>query len=438
MSTTEVDSIFQTHADYMANTRTISMAPTIQNVDIIRTENCGLTTLDRNTRDWATTLTDSQGNHLQCDADNGGDTKRAQILVPAEHLESVKQHLRAYKERISTFTQREADFTSMIQEASPPEAIYVPTAAVHSNLTLIQKRSSFTVWEQAPASVRIPKGTPTSGYTPPTCLRLSPSPAKNPLFPHAAYPPLPQQGTPSRPTHKSSTPASTIPQPTPDIPTPEFDLTGDDTTATHSQMTKSMTTTQNKFMEIESAIRRQQQSIRQHQEELTNINARTLTTLSLVQTTADDVLQLTEDTTRQFTELRNEIRREAAAQAAAQQTGFDNMTALFQRMMNNTSLTTHFDPPSTQPAADTPSTSDSEDANDDSDGHSDDMSTATVETANQSSTYARSPEKKRNKRKIRESASLNSIRKSLNPPAHNDQGARAQYTDDSTPDDGAK
>ena len=33
MTTAEVDSIFQTHADYMANIRTISMAPTIQNVD---------------------------------------------------------------------------------------------------------------------------------------------------------------------------------------------------------------------------------------------------------------------------------------------------------------------------------------------------------------------------------------------------------------------
>jgi hypothetical protein len=55
-------------------------------------------------------------------------------------------------------------------------------------------------------------------------------------------------------------------------------------------MTKSMATTQNKFAEIEAAIRRQQQAIKQHQEELTNINDRTLTTLSLVHTTAGDAL----------------------------------------------------------------------------------------------------------------------------------------------------
>jgi hypothetical protein len=65
MSTAEVDSIFQTHADYMANTRTISMAPTIQNVDLIRTENSGPIPLHQNTRDWDTSLTDAHRNHLQ-------------------------------------------------------------------------------------------------------------------------------------------------------------------------------------------------------------------------------------------------------------------------------------------------------------------------------------------------------------------------------------
>jgi hypothetical protein len=435
MSTAEVNSIFQTHADYMANIRTISMAPTIQNVDLIRTETSGLKTLDRNTRNWATSLTNSQGNHLQCDADNGGDTKRAQLLVPAGHMETVELQFRDYKERISSFTQREAYFTNMIHEASPLEAIYVPTAAVHSNLTFIQKRSSFTVWEQAPATVRSPKGTTPSGYIPPTHPRTTPSQEKRPLFPNAAYPPQPTE-SPARSPTKSTPPIPTLPHPTPDMTTQEFDLIGDDTTATHSQMTKSTTTTQNKFAEIESVIRQQQQSIRQHQEELTNINARTLTTLSLVQTTADDVLQLTEDTTRQFTELRDEIRREAAAQAAAQQTGFNNMTALFQRMMHTTTHTPHFEPPLTQPAMQTPPLSNSDDDDEDSEALIDHISTETVETDNQSSIYARSPAKKKNKRKTRD-PTLNPIRKSLEPPAQLDQEPRAHYNSDSTLGEGA-
>jgi hypothetical protein len=217
-------------------------------------------------------------------------------------MEIVKQKFRDYKESISTFTKREADYTSMIQEASPPEAIYVPTAAVHSNLQLIQKRSSFTVWEQAPASVRSPTGRPLSGYTPPTQQSHTSTPrTQNPLFPNAAYPPLPGGTPPKPPQAKGLPPALQTSPPNLDRTTHDIVLTGDDTTTTHSQMTKSMTTTQNKFAEIEMAIRRQQQAIKQHQEELTNINDRTLTTLSLVQTTAGDVLQLTEDTTRQFT-----------------------------------------------------------------------------------------------------------------------------------------
>jgi hypothetical protein len=94
MSTAEEGSTFHTHANCMADIQTISMAPTIQNVDLIRTENCGLTILDRSNRNWATSLIDYNGNHLQCNADNGGDNKRAQHLVPAGHMESVTLHFR--------------------------------------------------------------------------------------------------------------------------------------------------------------------------------------------------------------------------------------------------------------------------------------------------------------------------------------------------------
>ena len=168
MSTAEVDAIFQTHADYMANTRVISMAPTIQNLDLIRKEHRGITVIERNTRTWATTLTDADGNSLRCDADNGGDSRRAQLLVPSENLALAQQAFKEYKESVSTFNQREADFTSLIQEANPPQAIYVPTANVHNNLALIQKRSPLNVWKNAPAAVRSPDGTSPTGYRPPT------------------------------------------------------------------------------------------------------------------------------------------------------------------------------------------------------------------------------------------------------------------------------
>ncbi len=81
--------------------------------------------------------------------------------------------------------------------------------------------------------------------------------------------------------------------------------------------------------------------------------------------------------------------------------------------------------------------SDPDDVNDDaSDGLRDTMSTATIETDNQSSTHARSPAKKRNKRKTR-NPTIPSLRRSLNHSALFDQDARAHYDSDSTPDDEA-
>ena len=150
MSTAEVDAIFQTHEDYLSKTRVHSMAPTIQNVDLIRKEHTDTGIIERSTRSWASSLLDKLGNSLQCEADNGGDTRRAQLLVPVENLVQAQQAFKEYRERISTFNQREAEFATLVQEATPPQAIYVPTAAVHNNLSLIQKRSAFTVWDQAP------------------------------------------------------------------------------------------------------------------------------------------------------------------------------------------------------------------------------------------------------------------------------------------------
>jgi hypothetical protein len=86
MSTADVDAIFQTHADFMTKTRILTMAPIIQNVDLIRKEYGESGIIEHSTRKWATTLVDKLGNSLQCDAENGGDTRRAQLLVPIQNM----------------------------------------------------------------------------------------------------------------------------------------------------------------------------------------------------------------------------------------------------------------------------------------------------------------------------------------------------------------
>ena len=427
MSTAEVDALFQTHADYMTNSRTISMAPTIQNVDLIRTEYNDATNQERNTREWATSLKDTAGNSLRCDADNGGDSRRAQLIVPVEHMAQVQHLFKAYKESISTFNQREAAFTNLIQDASPPQAIYVPTVAVHNNLALIQKRSAFSVWENAPASVRSPTGTPLSGYRPPISstksLAATNIPSSHNVITQPSQP-TQQSAQEKRPTKKTTQPAMDSIQ--------ELDMT-DETATTHSQMTISMTT-HNKFAEIEASIRRHQQAVTQHQADLAQVNERALTTLTLVEKTAADVQQLTEHTTEQLTALRNEIRQEAMLQAQAQQAGFARMMTLIQQLtpapLTQTTAVASWQAETTD--YDSPHNSEAENADD----ASDTMSTQTTDTESNKSSIAASPVKKKSKRKSRDPG-LSTISQNLNPLTPSNQDKGAQQSHPSTPEDGA-
>lgn len=321
----------------------------------------------------------------------------------------------AYKECISTFNQREADFTNLIQEASPPQAKYVPTVAVHNNLALIQQRSTSSVWENAPPSVCSPAGTPSSGYRPPT-LPTNLTPNTTPLFPNVIS--QLSQKSPQRLTTPDGAPKKKH-QIAMD-PIPELDLT-DETATTHSQMTKSMNT-QNKFAEIEASIRRHQQVVTQHQADLAQVNERALFTLTLVEETAADVQQLTEHTTEQLTTLRNEIRQEA---------GFARMMDLIQQLTAASADITTIATVG-QPAARSPDNSyHSDDESEYQD--TDTMSAQTIETDNHSS-IAASPVKK--KRKSRDST-LDTISKNLNPtPPSSDQDQSAHYNHPRTPDDG--
>ena len=411
MSTLEVDAIFQTHADYTAKTRIIALAPIIQNVDIIRTEHRTSGNIDRNTREWATTLCDSKGKSLQCDADNGGDKRRAQLLVPEEHLDQAHIELKLYKESISTFTQREAEFTNLIQETYP-QAIYVPTRAVQNNLALIQQRSACAVWEQAPDSVRAANPPTGATYRPPT----STSPKKKTLFPHAASKP-------------KVTPPST---PTEQVPidklhaTQADQLATDDTVTTQSQMTKSHTTTQNRFYELEAAIRKQQTALQRHTTELQQVNERAVTTLELCQETSRNVLDLRDDTTNQL----RELRQEAENQARDQRESFARMTAMIEQLTHRQSRRLH-QTEETQ-ATDT----DSDGSNEADDLSEDDMSTNSRKATTSQALLQPSPRHKKDKRKVRENGLL-SVRTNLNPKhPPSDQDPSAQYKIQRTPDDG--
>ena len=72
-------------------------------------------------RAWAKTLTDAEGNSLQCNVEIGGDNQQAQLLVPADNLNMARQFLQEYKESMSPFSMRENNFLKRVTQAHPTE-----------------------------------------------------------------------------------------------------------------------------------------------------------------------------------------------------------------------------------------------------------------------------------------------------------------------------
>jgi predicted metal-dependent peptidase len=97
----EVDTLFNTHADFIANTRILSLAPLVKNIDLIRTEYSphNDTTTERTTRDWTASLRDSDGSSWHCDVENGSDNREVKLLIPLENLEKARAALKLYKEK---------------------------------------------------------------------------------------------------------------------------------------------------------------------------------------------------------------------------------------------------------------------------------------------------------------------------------------------------
>ena len=164
--------------------------------------------------------------------------------------------------------------------------------------------------------------------------------------------------------------------------------TGDDTATTHSQMTKSLATTQHKFSEMEAAIRKHQLALSANKIELALVNERTLTTMSLVQRTSADVLKLQEDTAKQFTKLQFE----AEKQAQERRDEFAMMKAMIAALTQSQTFTQNTPPPSASSEDSVHSTCTE---GSDNQVDSDTMSTQTMETDNHSSSVAASPAHKK-------------------------------------------
>jgi hypothetical protein len=164
MGAATVKQLFATQKKFIASLVRMPI-PLMTNVDRSRLEHApDGNVIERSMRQWAETLTDAKGVSMQCDVENGGKDRNAYLLTPRHHSEAVKIAYREYRERVHPFKQREQRFHAALSQESTgcPNAIYVPTQAVRSNISFLQGCTAAEHWKQAPATVKTKTAAPVS------------------------------------------------------------------------------------------------------------------------------------------------------------------------------------------------------------------------------------------------------------------------------------
>jgi hypothetical protein len=422
MTPAEVDDLFQTHEDFISNTRTLSLAPLVKNIDLNRTEYNQNNTkiLERTTREWTASLRDPDGSSWKCDVENGSDNREVKLIVPLENLDKARLALKQYKESIAPFNMRENTFSERINQAHPTE-IYVPTIVATNNLSFVQKLSSSSIWANAPASIKISTSTNAGNYTAPNFSTTDYPPLRNI---HRQLPrPIDLTKADSQKTNQSSNKGLLN---TGISPAPNH---SEDTQTTHSMMTATMGTNQARFVELENAIRSQMERIKQHQQEFLTVQTRfdeldnrTLKTMEFCQESSLQVMELRQDSSQNLIR----IRQEMTNSTHEFRQNFAHMHLLIQQLTDRLSATTE-----------TPVANNQIELNR---NQTDDMSETTHVSLNNQSAVITSPEKKKRRpRSPTSSTNLHIMRyQSKSPPPPN-QEQRAQYNQtSSTPDQGIK
>ena len=277
MTQEEIAHMFNTHTKFIESIQRLSLYPRVINIDRERNEKYGSTEITRSTREWARSLKTAEGKPLRCDAENGGQDRRAYLLVSTPYLERAKTELQHYLQAIRNPSQYHNDSPSEGQNTNSahtrPTEIYIPTPAVLHNLQFLNSLSSAEVWKAAPQAIRKP---PNAKQTPPTGKLSQDKPT---IHHHTAQAPVTQattipastQNTTSNATFRGTADANEFPYPT---ATANLDNRQDDTTVgtTTSNFTR---TTHNQNQSIHNArFQELEAQIKQHQTEFKDIHAR--------------------------------------------------------------------------------------------------------------------------------------------------------------------
>lgn len=141
---------FEVHEKYTKSLRALSLFPHVSNLDRVRTETLpDGTTIERSTREWASTLKAPDNSPALCDVVNGGPDQRANLLVPSPYYDHIKIQYKNYKTSLNPTHQREARYRASITDL--PEVIHI-TETVQSNLDFLSNLATANAWQQTTAS----------------------------------------------------------------------------------------------------------------------------------------------------------------------------------------------------------------------------------------------------------------------------------------------
>jgi hypothetical protein len=110
------------------------------------------TTQERSTREWAASLTDSDGTTpALCDTVNGTSDRQAYLVAPRHYVEAAQKQWSEYRARLSPPRHREARFHDSVPNL--PNTTHINTE-VQANVNFLERMSAAEIWQQAPSAIR--------------------------------------------------------------------------------------------------------------------------------------------------------------------------------------------------------------------------------------------------------------------------------------------
>ena len=169
----QIQKYFAMHQSYIRSLRPIKISPGITQLDkeFMETMDDG-STLERTTREWATSLFLADGvTSARCDVVNGSPDQQLYLLVPQPYFDEIKEALRVYRVRLNLLGQRESRFRDSLPDL--PSVIHVDVST-QANLDFLEFLSSDEKWRRAPDSVRGGKSNQSETSAPDSASRFPP------------------------------------------------------------------------------------------------------------------------------------------------------------------------------------------------------------------------------------------------------------------------